>query len=58
MSNLQNLSISDFVGSTSRAKIEISRPAEETVIGFMNEFVADKHCRAQKIPNPRSSNEQ
>jgi hypothetical protein len=58
MSNLQKLGISDFVGSTSRAKKEISRPAEDTVIGFMNEFLADKHGRAQKIPNPRSGKEE
>ncbi len=58
MSNLQKLVISDFVGSTSRAKKEISRPAEDTVIGFMKEFLADKHGRAQKIPNPRSGKEE
>jgi hypothetical protein len=45
-------------GSTSRAKKEISRLAEDTVIGFMNEFLADKHDRAQKIPNPTSSKEE
>ena len=58
MSNLQKVGISDFVGSTSRAKKEISRPAEDTIIGFMKEFLDDKHGRAQKIPNPRSGKEE
>ena len=53
MSNLQKLGISDFVGSTSSAKKEVSYPAEDTVIGFMIKKIADKHGRAQKIPNPR-----
>ena len=58
MSNLQKVGISDFVGSTSRAKKEISRPAEDTIIGFMEEFLDDKHGRAQKIPNQRLGKEE
>jgi len=53
MSFLQKLRIPDFVGSVGRAEKEIIRPSEDSVIGFMKEFLADEHGRAKKIPKPR-----
>ena len=58
MNFLQKLQIPDFFGSTGRAKKELNRPAEDSVIGFMEEFLVDEHGRAQKIPNPRIGKEE
>jgi len=46
MSFLQKLQIPDFVGSNGRAKTELSRPLEDSGIGFMKEFSADESGRA------------
>ena len=58
MNNLHKLGVADFVGSTERAKKEAVRPREDVVIGFMQDLLAEKHGRAQKNPNPRSSQEE
>ena len=58
MNFMQKLQISDFVGSAGRAKNELNRPAEDSVISFIKDFWADEPGRAQKIPNPRSGKEE
>jgi len=46
MSFLQKLNFSYFVGSIGRAIKELGRPAEDSVIGFMQDCLADEHGRA------------
>ena len=58
MNNLHKIGVAGYVGCTERAKKEPVRPREDAVIGFMQDFLAEKHGRAQKIPNPRSSKEE
>lgn len=52
------IGVKDYVGATQRPPKTPCRPAEDAVIGFMKSFLAEKHGRAQKMPNPRSGHEE
>ena len=48
----------EYVGNTRKAPKTPCRPAEDAVIGFMKDFLGEKHGHAQKIPNPRAGHEE
>lgn len=50
--------VADYVGTSQRAPKTPCRPAEDAIIGFMKDFLAEKHGYAQKIPNPRAGHEE